>query len=183
MDKQTEANWGAVHADLKNGVYPVEIRVAANELLAEASSIKERITGDNAFVRVVRRYVSREARKVHRGERDEALCACTLPRCDLKQGIVPGLVVQAETLDDGISEFAARHATPHVLEEAAEHFDQLGAELDTLLRDARTMLEEEELVQTDYDGVDVVNDDGTLAREAQPWIDEATGAARTEATD
>lgn len=90
--------------------------------LQEVSDAVEIIEADNGFRLWISDYLDEAARD---DDREEPLCRCTDPVCDLKKGKVPSRVEMADSLREGVYNFRQTHPKPTALIEAQKEYHEM----------------------------------------------------------
>jgi hypothetical protein len=126
---------------LERGVADAEKRQEALDILDEVEDIAARLSRDEPFQRYLQEQLRSERKAYQDGDREDPLCGCSYPRCDLKLGRVPGLVKQAPSTQAGIDDFQSRHPQADVLLDIRESWTDDISEYRQALREALNIID------------------------------------------
>lgn len=127
---------------LERGVADEDKRDEALAILDGVEEIAARLSRDEPFQRYLQERLREERHDYRNGDREEPLCTCSYPRCDLKQGRLPGLVAQASSTQAGIDEFQSRHPQAEVLLDIRESWTDEISEYRQALREALNIIDD-----------------------------------------
>lgn len=128
-----------------------EIREQVQETLADVDGDWQRITREHAFRQFLHSFLLDERDRFQSGGRDDPLCTCGNPECSLKRGHLPGRVLTADDLIEGIYVHQEKHPEARVLLEARDEWSEMRARVRTHLREAKMVLEERRIEETTAD--------------------------------
>jgi hypothetical protein len=127
---------------LEDDVVPTDIHREAVARMNEHEELRQELQRPAAFRKFLQSYVSGARDDYRTGERATPLCGCNHAACELKRGIVPGLVRRADDLDHGIDDYQAQHPEAIILVEAREEWTRRHAEYRSALRSVKLRLRE-----------------------------------------
>lgn len=122
---------------------PAEVKLWADRLLREHTTLVNRVTGDHSHQDFLLTYIRREKTKFQESadsrrnpyneRREKPLCTCGL-ECAIQKGHEPAEFSQHDDLDTAVRAFKRAHSGhPLVLDEAREaYYDELGRAKDLL---------------------------------------------------
>jgi hypothetical protein len=130
-----------IRAHLEDDLADRETKREAAERLRDIDVMRSRMSQDKPFERFLQQYL-RDERGKYPDEREEPLCECGHPDCDLKQARLPACIRRADSVQAGIDEFQSRHPQGVVLLEAREEWNEQVADYRASLREIRADLVE-----------------------------------------
>lgn len=119
-----------------------EIRAHVQKTLAEVDEEWELIDREHAFRQFLHSFILEERDRFQDGDRETPLCTCGNPECSLKRGHLPGRILTADDLIDGIYSHQEKHPEARVLLEARDEWSEMRAKVRTHLREAKTVMEQ-----------------------------------------
>lgn len=99
-----------------------DVREWANEQIRSIQSDLDQVLQfDDGYRDFLLEYMSTEVDRLSDGERTDPVCTCEDLGCPLKDGRLPRVVQQSDTIEDGIKKYKQTHrGTPRVLIDAAQ---------------------------------------------------------------
>lgn len=121
-------------------VIPTDIQEEAVERVNELEELRAQLRRPAAFRKFLQSYVQEQRQAYREADRGEPLCRCSHSACEVKRGIIPGVIRHAESLHDGIDEYQARHPQAAIFVEARERWGEMRAEYRSELRETKLLL-------------------------------------------
>ena len=127
MDREINELSQEVRSLKHNTALSYEVEEYVNRLQSEVQSDLDRLKEPNAFRDFLLQYVDEQYRDYRDDEkaRQEPLCTCPSPSCDLKDGRIPATLNLSNSLSQGFVRFRQEHrGQPIVLDEARDAWRQ-----------------------------------------------------------
>ncbi len=132
MDEMFQTRIDTVAAKLNQASVDPELKLGASDALREVRADQRDVLTQDGREAFVLRYLQREAERFRADDetldaldadeqRTKPLCTCSDSGCALKDGRLPVLVENAETLEQGLRQFRRRHRGNPVVLDDAEH--------------------------------------------------------------